>query len=84
MGQSNMTVLSERMIHKVLVEDKEGRKVGNGVQLVGGEIFHAEKEVIVSAGTYRTSQLLVLSGIGPHNEIEKHGIETIVDSEEVG
>ncbi|CAG8220187.1 unnamed protein product [Penicillium salamii] len=84
MDRSNVTILTERMVHKVLVEEEEGKKVAKGVQLVGGEIFRAENEVIVAAGTYRTPQLLMLSGIGPHDELEKHGIETTVDSAEVG
>jgi choline dehydrogenase-like flavoprotein len=82
--RANVTILMERMVQKVLVEEEGGKKVARGVQLVGGEVFHAEKEVIISAGAYRTPQVLMLSGIGPRDELEKHGIETIVDAEEVG
>jgi choline dehydrogenase len=31
------------------------------------------REIIVSAGTVKTPQLLTLSGIGPKKEIEKYG-----------
>lgn len=44
----------------------------------------AKKEVILSAGSYGTPQLLLLSGIGDHTELEQHGIETIVDLPSVG
>ncbi|CAG9768825.1 unnamed protein product [Ceutorhynchus assimilis] len=37
----------------------------------------ATKEVIVSAGAINTPQLLMLSGIGPREELKKHGIEPI-------
>ncbi|KAL4920658.1 hypothetical protein BDW62DRAFT_162215 [Aspergillus aurantiobrunneus] len=80
----NVTVLTETMVQKVLVEEKEGKKVAKGVQLVGGKIFHAENEVIISTGAYRTPQVLMLSGIGPRDELEKHGIEAVVDAPEVG
>ncbi|KAL4927675.1 GMC family oxidoreductase [Aspergillus undulatus] len=80
----NVTVLTETMVQRILVEDEGGKKVARGVQLVGGAIFLADKEVIISTGAYRTPQVLMLSGIGPHDELEKHGIETIVDSGEVG
>ncbi|KAI0100523.1 GMC oxidoreductase [Nemania sp. FL0031] len=42
------------------------------------------KEVIVSAGAYRTPQLLMLSGIGPQETLDKYGIKINVESPEVG
>jgi choline dehydrogenase len=44
----------------------------------------ASREVIVSAGTYNTPQLLKLSGIGPAHELRSHGIPTLVDLPGVG
>lgn len=44
----------------------------------------ARKEVILSAGTFNTPQLLKLSGIGPRQELEAHGINTVVDLPGVG
>ncbi|KAL2812537.1 hypothetical protein BJX63DRAFT_245513 [Aspergillus granulosus] len=84
LDRTNVTVLTEKMVQKVLVEEEGGKKVARGVQLVGGEIFQAEKEVIISAGAYRTPQVLMLSGVGPRDELEKHGIETIVEADQVG
>ncbi|CAH1183170.1 unnamed protein product [Ceutorhynchus assimilis] len=39
----------------------------------------ASKEVILSAGAINSPQLLMLSGIGPKEELAKHGIELIAD-----
>lgn len=35
----------------------------------------ARQEVIMSAGTINTAQLLMLSGIGPRKELERHKVK---------
>lgn len=44
----------------------------------------ARREVILCGGSYNTPQLLMLSGIGPRAELEKHGIPVRVDLPGVG
>lgn len=44
----------------------------------------ARKEVILSAGTVRTPQLLLLSGIGSPAELARHGIPVVAPLEGVG
>jgi choline dehydrogenase len=44
----------------------------------------ATREVILAAGAFNSPQLLKLSGIGPKDELARHGIATIVDLPGVG
>ena len=46
--------------------------------------LHASREVILAGGAFNTPQLLMLSGIGPREELERHGIEVRVELPGVG
>lgn len=82
---SLVDVLCDTHVARVLTED-DGEGVGRaiGVETDTGVRIHATREVIVSAGAYRTPQILLLSGIGPTDELDKHGIPTKVESPHVG
>jgi choline dehydrogenase len=46
--------------------------------------LRAKREVILAAGAFNSPQLLMLSGIGPRGELERHGIEPLLDRPGVG
>jgi choline dehydrogenase-like flavoprotein len=71
-------------VKRVVVENKGGVKTAAGVELADGRVIGAGKEVIVSAGAYRTPQVLLLSGIGPADELARVGIPLTLDAPEVG
>lgn len=55
-----------------------------GIELLDGTVITARREVILSAGTYHTPKLLMLSGIGPTDQLRSHGIQTRLHQPHVG
>ena len=72
----NLRVLTETRAQRILFKGK--RAVG--VEVLRGrrrETLHARREVIVSAGAFQSPQLLMLSGIGDGEQLQRHGIPTL-------
>lgn len=58
-----------------------------GVECIEGgqrRTYWAEREIVISAGAFESPKLLMLSGIGPADELRRHGIATVVDLPGVG
>ena len=55
-----------------------------GVELAGGERLMAGKEVIIAASTVGAAKLLLLSGVGPADELRALGLPVVLDQPNVG
>jgi len=88
----------DALVTKVILDD-DNRAIGveylKGAKLYrahqnpsreSGELrtVHASSEIILAGGAYNTPQLLMLSGIGPKEELEKHRIPVKLDLPGVG
>ena len=84
MDRPNLTVLTDTQVNKLLLDGDKA--VGVQCMTPQQEMvdFSATKEVILSAGAFGSPQILLRSGIGPAEEITKHGIEHLVDLPGVG
>ena len=73
-GRSNLTIRSEAHVTRVLLECS--RAAGVEYQCSTGMVqVRAGREVILCGGAFNSPQLLMLSGIGPRDELSRHGIE---------
>lgn len=81
--RSNLTVLTGALAHKILLKDD--RATGVAYERKGKiEEARAAREVILSAGAINSPHLLMVSGIGPRDELEPHGIPVRHELEGVG
>ena len=71
----NLTVRGGVFVRKVLIKDLKA--VGVEAES-GGEIFTVEaNHVVLSAGAIKSPHLLMLSGIGPQDQLQQFGIPTV-------
>jgi choline dehydrogenase len=83
MGHKNLTVLTEAPAVKLRL---------TGTRCTGVELLRdgkpcsvaASREVILCAGAIHTPRLLLLSGVGPHADLEALGIDTVIHLPGVG
>lgn len=81
-SRPNLTIIAEATVHALEVKDHRVTAVryekDGGIEKVSGE------QIVLSAGVYHSPKLLMLSGIGPPAEIERHGIRGVHALEGVG
>jgi len=87
-SRSNLTIITGSLATRILFEGESGQITATGVEYrtAAGEtmVARAAKEVILSAGAVGSPQLLLLSGIGPRQELEALGVSCLLDSPHVG
>ncbi|MGE0313784.1 MAG: GMC family oxidoreductase [Lautropia sp.] len=75
-SRPNLTVLTRSRSERIVFDQRRA----TGVALVrDGErlLARARREVIVSAGAYGSPHLLLLSGVGPGDELQRHAIAPV-------
>ncbi len=79
----NLRVFADTLVERIQLRGK--RATGITVQRHGArEELSASTEVVLSAGTVNSPQLLMLSGIGPAALLQRHGLRTLHDLPGVG
>ncbi len=79
----NLRVITEALTRRILFEGR--RAVGIEYTRAGApQTLRCTREVIVCAGAINSPQLLLLSGIGPADQLRENGIAVVADRPGVG
>ena len=86
LNHPNLTVLTGAHVLRVLWTGSGDMRRASGVRLRhrGRTLDAPAGAVLLAAGAVQTPQLLMLSGVGPRAELDRHGIETRVNLPGVG
>ena len=83
LGRKNLRLLTQVRATRLLVE--KGRVVGlEYAGPDGRQTIRAEREVAVCCGAFETPKLLMLSGLGPAEQLAAHDIPVVQDLSGVG
>jgi choline dehydrogenase-like flavoprotein len=80
----NLTILTDAMVSKVLVEGDAVAGVAVGLKSGQKMTLRARKETVLCAGAVDTPRLMLHSGIGPRGQLESLGIPVVKDIPGVG
>ena len=84
----NLTIRGNVFVRRVILrqaqDEREWQVIGVEAES-GGEIFTvACDRVVLCAGALKSPHILMLSGVGPRNQLEEHGVPVLVESPGVG
>jgi choline dehydrogenase len=83
LDRKNLTVVTGAHVKRIVIDNNRA----TGVEILkngSAQTFDAQREVLLSAGSFGSPQILMLSGIGPKEELSKHKIEIKKELEGVG
>lgn len=78
----NLDVMTDALVTRIVIEG--GRATGVTIRRAGTEQTQSARTIVLSAGTYASPQILMLSGIGPAAQLRNFEIPVLVDAPEVG
>ena len=84
LGRENLSVITGVQVQRLQIVNRRATAIEGRAEDGSALIVQARREIILSAGSFHSPRLLMLSGIGPQDELDRHGIEIVHQSEEVG
>ena len=97
---ANLTIMTNSAVDRIVFDSSSQKAIGvessgkqcpvstrafcQAIKVANQGIVYASKEVILCAGALDSPKLLLLSGIGPRDELSRHNIELVHDLPRVG
>ena len=83
-SRDNLTILTNAQVERIVTEGKCATAVEYRDRSGTLQTIKARREIILSGGAINSPQLLMLSGIGPADHLNEHGIDVVADLPGVG
>lgn len=84
LNRENLTVLTNFQAQRIRIQNRCATAIEAKDQTGQDIVIKARGEIILCAGSFHSPKLLMLSGIGPRDELDRHGIDIIHEANEVG
>jgi choline dehydrogenase len=81
-GLGNLTVVGNALVERVIIEN--GRATAVEAIVDGRRERYVAEQIVLAAGAYGSPAILLRSGIGPADELARHGIPVVHDLPGVG
>jgi choline dehydrogenase len=78
-SRPTLKIQAETLVTRVVFDGT----TATGVEVDDGRVIRG-REIVLCAGTLKTPHILLLSGVGPRNELERHEIAVVTDLPGVG
>jgi choline dehydrogenase-like flavoprotein len=87
-SRPNLKVITEAQVTRIVIEGEQGALRATGVEYQADDgsrqVVAARREVVLSAGAVGSPHLLMLSGVGPREQLESLDVRCLLDAPEVG
>ena len=84
----NLTIITKAQVARLVLEGSGDALRATGVEYIGDDgtrqTVTARREVVVSAGAVGSPQILMLSGVGPREQLADLDIDCLLDAPDVG
>ncbi|KAF2209150.1 hypothetical protein CERZMDRAFT_47819 [Cercospora zeae-maydis SCOH1-5] len=83
-ARSNFQLITHAWVSKIGFDEKTASSVTYNDTVTNTAHTLQADEIIITAGTINSAQLLMLSGVGPMDQLTSHGIEVVEDVPGIG
>lgn len=84
LARENLTLLTGHSVGRIRFENRRAISVETKDADGNDVLIRAAKQIVLTAGSFQTPKLLMLSGVGPRDELTRHGIDIVHEADEVG